>query len=180
MLQIIVPGIEMWDERKGEFSSTKDTTLRLEHSLVSLSKWESKWCKPFFSKEEKTTEETIDYIKCMTLTQNVDPNVYYCLTEENVSQINQYIEAPMTATTFSKEPGGKVSREKITNEIIYDWMISLNIPVEFEKWHINRLLTLIKVRSIKNQPTRKMSQREIMSRNAELNAKRRKQLNTKG
>ena len=116
----------------------------------------------------------------MTLTQNVDPTVYYCLTEENVSQINQYIEAPMTATTFSKEPGGKVSREKITNEIIYDWMISLNIPVEFEKWHINRLLTLIKVRSIKNQQTRKMSQREIMSRNAELNAKRRKQLNTKG
>jgi hypothetical protein len=181
MLQIIVPGEEGWDESKEEFIATsKETKLCLEHSLISLSKWESKWCKPFFSTEEKTAEETIDYVKCMTLTRDVDPAVYYRLSDENVSQINDYIEAPMTATTFAKDSGGRHNREKITSEVIYDWMISLNIPFECQKWHINRLLTLIKVRSIKSQPPKKMSQREILSQYAELNAQRRKQLNTKG
>lgn len=181
MLQIIVPGEEGWDEVKEEFIITsKETELCLEHSLISLSKWESKWCKPFFSTEDKTSEEIIDYVKCMTLTRNVDPTVYYRLSDENISQINDYIEAPMTATTFSKESGGKRSREIITNEIIYDWMISMNIPFECQKWHINRLLTLIKVRGIKSQTPKKMSQKEVLSQYAALNAQRRKQLNTKG
>lgn len=180
MLQIIVPATEQWDESKQEFIQTKEQTLQLEHSLVSLSKWESKWCKSFFSKQEKTYEETIDYIKCMTLTQNVKNEVYSCLSDENIAQINKYIESPMTATYFSDSRNGKQNRERITSELIYYSMIALNIPFECQKWHLNRLLTLIKVCSIKNQPTKKMSRREIMNRNSALNAARRKQLNTRG
>lgn len=180
MLQIVIPSMEFFDERKQEFISTKEQTLQLEHSLVSLSKWESKWCKVFLSKKEKTTEEVIDYVKCMTLTKNVNPDVYNRLTRANIEEINAYIEAPMTATYFSKEPGGKVNNEQITSELIYYWMIALNIPFECEKWHLNRLLTLIHVCNIKNQPKKKMSKKELSSRNAALNAARRKQLNSKG
>lgn len=180
MLQITVPATEEWDEAKNEFIVTKETKLQLEHSLVSLSKWESKWCKPFLSKEDKTNEEILDYIKCMTITQNVDPEVYNCLTADNFKEIKDYISAPMTATWFSDNVKERGSSEQITSELIYYWMIALNIPVKFEKWHINRLLTLIKVCNIKNQPSKKMSRNEIMSRNAALNAARRKKLNTKG
>lgn len=180
MLQITIPAVEQWDERKQEFVTTKEQTLQLEHSLVSLSKWESKWCKAFLTKQEKTFEETLDYIKCMTITQNVDPEVYNYLTNENIEEINNYIDATMTATYFSDDKTAKPSREQITAELIYYWMIALNIPFECQKWHLNRLLTLIKVCNIKNQPPKKRSRKEIMSRNAALNAARRKQLNTGG
>ena len=187
MLQITIPAAEsaeFWDEVNECFVTTpakKEQTLQLEHSLVSLSKWESKWCKPYISKKDKTDEEALDYIKCMTVNRNVDPEVYERLTTENIKQINEYINAPMTATTISDRKGGKVNNEVITAELIYYWMISLQIPVEkFEKWHLNRLITLIRVFDVKNGPQKKMSKREIMSRNAELNAARRQQLNTKG
>ena len=180
MLEIVIPETEQWDEVKQEFISTKEQTLKLEHSLVSLSKWESKWCQPFLSKKEKTVEQTIDYIKCMTLTQNVDPNVYNLLTKDNILKINEYISAPMTATTFHQENRGGGNGALITSERIYYWMVSLNIPFECQKWHLNRLLTLIKVCSIKNQPPKKMSKKDIMSRNAAINAARRKHLNSKG
>ena len=180
MLQITIPAVEQWDESAQEFVYSKAQTIQLEHSLISLSKWESKWNKPFLSKTEKTTEETIDYIRCMTLTQNVKPEVYSNLSVENILQVNEYIENPMTATTFVENRDGKRSREIITAELIYYWMISLNIPVEFEKWHLNRLLTLIRVCNIKNQPPKKRSRREIMSQNASLNAARKQQLNTNG
>ena len=180
MLQITIPASEGWDENKQEFVDVKEQTLQLEHSLVSLSKWESKWCKAFFSKKEKTYEETLDYIKCMTLTQNVRPEVYEHLTRENVEQINKYIEAPMTATYLSEDRKGKVNGETVTAELIYYWMIALNIPFECQKWHLNRLLTLIRVCNVKNHPPKKMSKSSIMSRNAALNAARRKQLNTRG
>jgi len=180
MLQITIPAVEQWDERKQEFVTTKEQTLQLEHSLVSLSKWESKWCKAFLTKQEKTIEETLDYIKCMTITQNVNPEVYNYLTNKNIDEINKYIEAPMTATYFSDDKIVKTSREQITAELIYYWMIALNIPFECQKWHLNRLLTLIRVCNIKNQPPKKRSKKEIMSRNAAINAARRKQLNTRG
>lgn len=180
MLHITIPAVEQWDEVKQEFVYTKDQTLSLEHSLVSLSKWESKWCKAFLTKQEKTFEETLDYIKFMTITQNVDPKVYNYLTNENVDEVNRYIEAPMTATYFSEDKTSKISREQVTAELIYYWMISLNIPFECQKWHLNRLLTLIKVCNIKNTPPKKRSRKDIMSSNAALNAARRKQLNTRG
>ena len=180
MLRIIIPSTEMWDEVNEKIVDSKERVLQLEHSLVSLSKWESKWCKPFLSKENKTFEETIDYIRCMTINQHVPDEVYNCLTGENIREINEYISAPMTATRFSNDVMGKGSREQITSELIYYWMIALNIPFECQKWHINRLLTLIRVCNIKNQPSKKMSRREIMSRNTALNAARRKKLRTNG
>ena len=180
MLEITIPATEMWDEANQEFINTKAQTLQLEHSLVSLSKWESKWCKPFFSKQEKTFEETVDYIRCMVLNKNISPDIYKTLSTQNIKEINTYIDAPMTATWFAKDKSGVNSREQITSELIYYWMIALNIPFECQKWHLNRLLTLIKVCSIKNQPAKKMSRREIMSRNAALNAARRRQLNSNG
>ena len=181
MLQITVPiSPEGWDEAKEEFVSAEEQTLELEHSLFSLSKWESKWRKPFLLAENKTDEEVLDYIKYMTLTQNVDPDVYSHLTTENFNQINDYINSPMTATTFYEHGNSKKSREIITAELIYYWMIALQIPFECENWHLNRLLTLVRVCNIKNQPPKKMSKRDIMSRNAQLNAARRQQLNTKG
>lgn len=181
MLHIVVPAMDDgWDEIKQEFVSSKECNLQLEHSLISLSKWESQHCKPFLTKQEHSQEETLDYIRCMTLTQNVDPNVYYSLTAENISTINAYIESPMTATFFYDDRLSKKSREQITSEIIYYWMVALNIPFECQKWHLNRLLTLIRVCNIKNQPAKKRSRKEIMSRNAALNEIRRKQLNSRG
>ena len=184
MLQITIPGDEFWDEEKQEFvQGTKDQILQLEHSLVSLSKWEAKWHKSFFLQEEKTTEETIDYIKCMTLTKNVNPDVYDRLTKENLQTIDEYIQDPMTGTTFPKQnqnTKGKINGEIITTELVYYWMIAMQIPFECRKWHFNRLLTLIRVCEVKNQPQKKMSKRDIMNQNAALNAARRKKLNTKG
>ena len=181
MLQITIPATEQWDERKQEFVSTKEQTLQLEHSLISISKWESKWKKAFLTKQEKTDEETIDYVRCMTLTKNVDPEVYYCLTRDNIKEINTYIEDPMTATYISEEKGSKSSsREQVTSELIYYWMSAFQLPPEYERWHLNRLLTLIKICNIKNSPPKKHSRRELMSRNAALNAARRKQFNSPG
>lgn len=180
MLQITIPAGEMYDERDQTFISIKGQILQLEHSLISLSKWESKWCKSFLSNPDKNLEETIDYIRCMTLNNNVDPNVYLFLTNENIKEINDYIAAPMTATYFSEDKTGRKNNEIITSELIYYWMIAQNIPVDFQKWHLNRLLTLIRVCNIKNSPPKKHSKRELMSRNAALNAARRKQFNTKG
>lgn len=179
MLQITIPASEMWDGE--EFHNFKEQTLQLEHSLVSLSKWESKWHKAFLTKNDKTDEELLDYIKCMTITQNVPPETYLRLTIDNIKEINKYIDDPMTATTFSDQKTGKSSREIVTSELICYWMIALNIPFDpCQKWHLNRLLTLIRVCEIKNAPPKKRSKRDIMSNNAALNAARRKQFNTRG
>ena len=181
MLLITIPlQSEQWDEEKEEFISSPGVTLQLEHSLVSLAKWESKWCKAFLSKNEKTAEETLDYIKCMTLNPDVDPDLYNRLTPENVKAVNDYIGAPMSATYFSDDKQAKSSREVVTAELIYYWMISLQIPFECQYWHLNRLLTLVKVCNVKNAPPKKMSKRDIAARNAKLNAARRQQLNTRG
>lgn len=181
MLEIKVPiSPEGWDDKNECFVEPEVKVLRLEHSLVSLSKWESKWCKPFLSKEEKTDEETLDYIKCMTLTQNVDSSVYEHLTRENVEEIRKYIDFPMTATTFNNHAQGGRGRETVTSELIYYWMIALNIPFECQKWHLNRLLTLIRVCNVKNTPPKKMSQSEILRQQADLNAQRLKAMNTRG
>lgn len=180
MLEIIIPGGELWDEKQETFISTKSQKLILEHSLVSISKWEAKWHKPFLSDKEKTYEETIDYIKCMTISQNIDSEVYKNVTSKIINEIKDYINDPMTATTVPKEKGAKPSREQVTSELIYYWMTELNIPVEFQKWHLNRLLTLIRVCEFKRTPPKKRSKREIMSMNAAINAARRQELNSKG
>lgn len=179
MLEITIPKQRLFNEETYEFMYVDETKLCLEHSLVSLSKWESKWHKPFIS-SEKSKEEIMDYIKFMTITKNVDPIVYNALTDENVIQIKNYIDDPMTATTFSQKNNGEHNSEIITAELIYYWMIELKIPVEFQKWHINRLITLIKVCEIKNTPPKKRSSREIASRTAAINAARRQKYAKKG
>ena len=190
MLTITIPATEVFNNQTEEFITFKEQRITLEHSLVSLAKWESKWHKPFLSndnKNPKTSAETIDYIRCMTISQNVDPNVYSFLTKDNMDEVNAYISDPMTATWFNddqaqnKRPVRK--QQVITAELIYYWMISFNIPFECQKWHLNRLLTLIRVCSIKSQEgnkKNKMSKRDILSRNAALNQARRKQYNTTG
>lgn len=182
MLTLTISGREFFNEETNEFVYTKEQTIVLEHSLVSLSKWESKWCKPFLSDTPKTFEETVDYIKCMTITQNVDPNVYLAITDEQIEMINKYIKAPMTATWFNEkaEQGGKLYGKQITNELIYYWMVALNIPFKCEKWHFQRLMTLIKVCNAEQQPPKKMDQKTRINQYAAINAARRAKLNSKG
>jgi len=180
VLHVAIPEREFFDETKQEFTKAKGETLQLEHSLVSLAKWESKWCKPFLGKDNKTEEETIDYVRCMTINQNVSPMVYLDISEDVLNQITEYINAPMTATWFNERQDAKKSREVITAEIIYYWMIAQNIPMECQKWHLNRLLTLIRVCSIKNNPPKKPGRREMLSKRNALNNARRSQINTKG
>lgn len=180
MLEIKIPPIEAWDDEKEEFVYTSEQVLKLEHSLIALSKWESRWCKPFLTKEPKTDDEMIDYVRCMTINQNVDPNVYSCLTPENIRMINEYIDSPMSATTIKKRALGGKSGEIVTSELIYYWMVALQIPFECQKWHLNRLIKLIEVCNVKNAPAKKMGKGEIMRQNAAINAARRKSLHTKG
>lgn len=179
MLEITVPGKELFDEKKNEFIYLKPTTLTLEHSLISLSKWESKWKKPFLS-SDKSLPETIDYIRCMTITQNVNQDVYKHLSNDNLNEVIAYIEDPMTATSITDRNRSILKKEVVTAELIYCWMVTLNIPFECQKWHLNKLLTLIEVCSIKNQPTKKMSRNEILRQNRELNAARRAKYKTRG
>ena len=179
-ISITIPERELYDEASNRFIDIPKTTLSLEHSLLSISKWESKWHKPYLSTEQKTREEMLDYIRFMTINQNVDPNVFYGLSRDNIKVIEDYITDPMTATTIKKQ-NGKVSREIITNELIYYWMSELGIPFQpCEKWHINRLLTLIEVASIKKQPPKKMSKSDVMRQNHSLNAARRAKHHTRG
>ena len=180
MLKITIPATDQWDEVTQQFITTKETELCLEHSLVSVSKWESKWHVPFIGNTSMTKEHLIDYIRCMTLTQNVNDEVYYAITDDVMEQITEYIKDSKTATWFSEDLANKKSRDIITSEIIYYWMVALQIPFECQKWHLNRLLTLIRVCNEKNQPEKKMSKSEIMRRNREINEQRKRALKTHG
>lgn len=180
MLQITVKGTELYDEATNRFIIVKGTTLQLEHSLVSLSKWESKWKTYYLNNDKITPEMSLDYVRCMTLTQCVDPRVYNYLTDENMNEIRAYIDDPMTGTTFKKS-NRPPSRQIVTSEIIYYWMVALQIPFDpCQKWHLNRLLTLIRVCDEKNSPKKKMSRREAMNQQKSLNAARRAKHHTTG
>lgn len=180
MLKIIVPSTKLWDEAKEVFMDSKEYELRLEHSLVSISKWESKWCKPFLTNKDKTNEEAVDYIRCMTITQNVDPMAYQLLTKAIMDEVSDYIDAPMTATTFAKDTKKATNKEIITSEVIYYWMVAFNIPFECQTWHLNRLLTLVNICSIKNQPKKKVNRKEQAAQQKALNEARRAKYNTSG
>lgn len=179
MLQITIPDATLFDEVNSRVIKIKGRTIQLEHSLVSVSKWESKWKKAFISRDGRTREETVDYIRCMTMTQNVDPTIYYGVTNKNIQEVEAYINDPMTATTF-KNTNHRTNNGVITSEIIYYWMISLEIPMECQKWHLNRLLTLIRVCDEKSQPGKKMSRRDVMKQNRALNAARRSRSGSRG
>lgn len=175
MLTVTIPDYEGFDQTKQEFITVKGTTLQLEHSLISLKKWEQKWHVPFLQ-QDKTHEQLIDYIRCMTINPGIDPKVYYIIPNEIMKQITDYINDPMTATWFNDNNtigAQKNAKEVVTAEIIYYWMITLNVPVEFQKWHLSQLLTLIRVINVKNTPAKKMNQKEWASQRAALNAARR-------
>ncbi len=178
-ITIKVPGVESFDETIERFVYSEEIVLVLEHSLVSLSKWESVFKKPFLGRDKKTSEETIAYIHAMCLDENVDGAILLRLSEENVKEINAYIEDPMTATTFGTSSGAP-SREVITNEIIRQWMVAFQIPLEYENRHLNQLFTLIKVINEKNKPQKKMSAAQLAERNRTINEQRRAQYGTSG
>lgn len=180
MLTIIVLGEEVFDETTQEFSTQGDVVLNLEHSLLSLSKWESKHKKPFLGTEIKTTEEVLDYIRMMNTTQTFPPEVFSNLSQSNFDAINDYIDDKMSATWFADTPVRSAGREIITSELIYYWLIAFEIPFECETWHLNRLFTLIRVCSVKNEKPKKISRSEIAQRNRDLNASRKAKHNTSG
>jgi hypothetical protein len=178
MLKLEIPKKEILHD-DGTLTTVGPYSLQLEHSLVSISKWEAKWCKPFLDKADKTEEEIMDYIKCMTISQNINDEAYKYLGKKNIGLILDHIDSKMTATWLPDKKGGG-SREIVTSELIYYWMISLQIPFECQKWHLNRLLTLVQVCNIKNQPPKKQSRASVLSQQRALNEARRKQLNTTG
>lgn len=180
MLQIIIPKREYFDDSKQEFIYYPQRTLILEHSLLSISKWESKWKRPFLSKGPNNYEESADYVRCMTV-NSVAPDAYFGITKAVFDQISEYINDSMTATWFSEQKNKSAGKNQtVTSELIYYWMIALNIPSEYQKWHLNRLLTLIRICEIKNAPSKKMSKRDLYARNKALNEARRRNLNSNG
>lgn len=180
MLRITIPEFELYNESTEEFIYVKEQTLQMEHSLVAISKWEGKWHKPFLATSEKTQDEIVDYLQCMTITQNVNPLVYMGITDSILTEITNYINDDHTATWFRDEKRHPNSGEIVTSELIYYWMIALGIPPEYQKWHLGRLLTLIRICNIKNAPPKKMSRREVAQRNSELNKARRAKFKTRG
>lgn len=188
MLKLEVPAREMYDYRTEEFITIKPVSLKLEHSLLSVSKWESIYHKCFLDTMSEENSNGIspaefrDYVRCMTVNDNVPPLVYECLTSEELEKISEYIADPMSATTINRHGPKKARRggDKMTSEMIYYYMIASDIPFECQKWHLNRLLKLITICGIKNAPAQKMSKRDIMARNMALNAQRRAKYHTKG
>lgn len=180
MLQITIPPAELWDEQNEMFIKSKGANLKLEHSLISISNWEMRWHIPYFD-VNKTEEQDLDYIRCMTLNKELDQSVYFGLTQQNILDINKYMQDEMTATKI-RDIKNKSSRggQMITSELIYYWMIQFGIPFSCEKWHINRLIMLIRVCAEESRPKKKRSSKDIASDYRALNAARRAALNTKG
>lgn len=171
---------ELWDDEKEEFIPPKEETVLLEHSLLSVSKWETRWHKAFLTNKEKSFEESLDYIRCMIISENSVPDICMYLTDKNIKEIYEYMEEPMTAVYFREFSSGKRCRDTVTADLIYYWLLTLNIPFECESWHLNKLFALIRVCGIKNSPDKKRNKKEIMRHNIQLNEKRKKELDTTG
>lgn len=180
MLRIVIPACELFNEATEEFVNLEELSVDLEHSLVSLSKWESEWEVPFLGKTDKTEEQALSYIKMMIVNPEPAPEIYGRITNENINAVNEYINMRMTATWVNDPPSARAGRETITAELIYYWMIALGIPLECESWHLNKLLTLIKVCNLKNAPKKKMNSAEIANKQREMNAQRRAQMGSRG
>lgn len=181
MLEIELPGGELYDEVKEEFINLKGKTIQLEHSLISISKWESKWKKPFFSEQKMTNEQFLDYILCMCMTKNVDKLDLQYLSRENLDKIGDYMSEQRTATWFNDSGNSNSNHDVITSEVLYYQMFKLQIPIDCEKWHISRLITLIRVFAAKDpENSKKMTPKEVVAQNKALNEARKKKYNTKG
>lgn len=182
MLRLTIPGTELYDEKTNTFIQVPDQVLMLEHSLLSISKWESIWKKPFFESFEKaTSNEILSYIECMTINKNVNPFTYSIISQKEIDTIVSYMNDPMTATWFVEtDDKNQKTSQAVTSELLYYWMISFNIPVDFEKWHVNRLTTLIRVFTAKNSPKKKKSKRDMIRERSKLNAERLKRMKSNG
>ena len=181
MLSINIKSRELFDERTSEFITVKGGTLKLEHSLVSISKWESEWKIPFLSKKPKAKEQIDDYIRCMSVNGDPDPILIASISSKDKNRIIDYIDEKQTATWFTNlDDKRNTQSDIITSERIYYWMIAYQIPHEYEKWHLSRLLTLIEICNRENTPPKKMSQAEIIARNKVLNAERKARLHSRG
>ncbi len=180
MLTIVIPAMECWNEATEEFVRSDEVILTLEHSLFSLSEWESKYKKPFLD-SSKTSLEMFDYIRMMTVKPEQKPylDTYARISSEQLQAISEYMEDTHTATWF-REENRSSKKEVVTAEVIYYWMFSNQIPIECQYWHLNKLITLIRVFSAKNKPAKKMSKNDIYRQNSALNAARRKKLNSRG
>ena len=179
-IHVHIPARELYDPVGERFVTVKETDIVLEHSLISIAKWESKWHKAYLSTTEKTQEEVLDYLRCMCLTKTADPSVFYALDAKTVKEIADYINNPMTATTIRRTDQRK-NHKIITNEVIYSWMVNYGIPFDpCEKWHLNRLLMLVEVLSVENQPPKKMATKDMLNQRAALNAQRRAKYKTRG
>jgi hypothetical protein len=180
MLRLIIEGDELWDEEKEKFSKTEDQVIELEHSLISISKWESIYQKPFLASDEKTSEEVFGYIRAMILSPDADPDVLKLLSLDNIQAIQRYIDSSQSATTFGLFPDRRGPGEIITSELIYYWLVAFNIPFECQHWHLNRLFSLIRICNIKNSKPKKMSREELSRRYRDLNAERKAKYGTTG
>ena len=181
MLPITVPAREMWNEEAQMFFTIPETPLQLEHSLLSISKWEAKWKKPFLETKQLTPAEWRDYVRCMTLSpKNPDPTVYICLTAKNLADVKAYVNDPMTATTIKEQNNRGGRGQFVTSELIYYWMVAAQIPFECERWHLNRLMVLIRICGEKSKPPKKMSKRENARSRSALNAQRRAAMHSNG
>ncbi len=180
MLTLIITGTELFDEENQEFLTVDETTIELEHSLLSVSKWEAKFQKPFLTNGEKTTEEILHYIKMMVLTPGFSDELFSKFSEQNFKEINDYIDSNESATTFSDLPKTGGRSEIVTSELIYYWLVTFRIPFECQTWHLSRLFSLIRICNLKNTKPKKMSKREIAERNRDLNARRKAALGTSG
>lgn len=180
MLTITVGATDFFNEETGSFEIHGGTELQLEHSLVSLSKWEAIHETPFLGESKKTPEQLLSYIECMLLTENPPGNLLEKLSKDNVDTVQTYIDRKMTATWFSEVRPQARNQEVITAELIYYWLTVFHIPFECETWHLNRLFTLVRICSLKQDKPKKMSRAEVARRNRELNAQRKAQMGTKG
>jgi hypothetical protein len=180
MLLILVGEEEMFNDETQEFIQVEQFSLELEHSLASLSKWESKFEKPFLGNSPHTKKETFEYLKMMVVTENVPSEIFERLSRDNLESINEYIDSKQSATIFNEMPNRKSSREIITSELIYYWMVAFTIPFECEHWHLNRLFALIRICGIKNSKDQKMPKDKIARQYRDLNEQRKAKLNTRG
>lgn len=180
MLTIIIKGKEHYNEETNTFYDDEDVKVELEHSLISLSKWESIYQKPFLSPGKKSSEEIFGYLRSMVITPGLDPDVVYKCSQKNIAEVQGYIDSSESATTFGTMPERRGPGEVITSELIYYWLVAFNIPFEVETWHLNRLFSLIRICNLKNSKPRKMSRSEISTQYRDLNARRRAELGTKG
>lgn len=176
-----IEAFELYDQRTGEFiSDVESQTITIKHSLLSLSKWEAKWKVNFIGNNSLTKEMIVDYIKCMTMTKNVDDRLYMFITDKNMQDVMEYIKDPMSATKIKETPGSGGSNQLITSELIYAWMAMSQIPFECEKWHLNRLLTLIRAYGVESNPKKKMKTGDVLRSNHAVNAARRAKHHSRG